>query len=134
MLSRAAHASGSRVPDLTVTPGTACPRPRGRTQLKASRRNEKSPCPPAFSGTAAIQSRAHNVKLGRCHPKGDVGHEGRRTEEAALTETWFRGITPHEGPPAEIDTGVAHNARIYDYWLGGKANFPADREAGGRAL
>jgi hypothetical protein len=51
-----------------------------------------------------------------------------------LTETWFRGTNPHEGPPAEIDTGVAHNARIYDYWLGGKDNFAADREAGDRAL
>ena len=51
-----------------------------------------------------------------------------------MTETWFRGITPHVGPPAVIDTGVAHNARIYDYWLGGKDNFAADREAGDRAL
>jgi hypothetical protein len=50
-----------------------------------------------------------------------------------LTEAWFRGITPH-ACPAEIDTGVAHPARIYDYWLGGKDNFAADREAGDNAL
>jgi S-adenosyl methyltransferase len=31
--------------------------------------------------------------------------------------------------PAEIDTSVASPARIYDYWLGGKDNFPADQEA-----
>jgi O-methyltransferase involved in polyketide biosynthesis len=37
-------------------------------------------------------------------------------------------------PPAEIDTGLAHPARIYNYWLGGKDNFAADREAGSRAL
>jgi len=30
---------------------------------------------------------------------------------------------------AVIDTAVAHQARIYDYWLGGKDNFAADREA-----
>ncbi len=30
--------------------------------------------------------------------------------------------------PTEIDTTVAHSARVYDYWLGGKDNFPADRE------
>jgi hypothetical protein len=30
---------------------------------------------------------------------------------------------------ARIDTGVAHPARVYDYWLGGKDNFEADREA-----
>jgi O-methyltransferase involved in polyketide biosynthesis len=29
--------------------------------------------------------------------------------------------------PPEINTGVAHHARVYDYWLGGKDNFPADR-------
>jgi hypothetical protein len=29
-----------------------------------------------------------------------------------------------------IDTSVAHSARRYDYWLGGKDNFAADRESG----
>ncbi|MBO0818054.1 MAG: SAM-dependent methyltransferase [Actinobacteria bacterium] len=32
-------------------------------------------------------------------------------------------------PPAELDTGTAHPARVYNYWLGGKDNFAADREA-----
>jgi len=30
----------------------------------------------------------------------------------------------------EIDTSVAHPARRYDYWLGGKVNFEADRRSG----
>jgi O-methyltransferase involved in polyketide biosynthesis len=51
-----------------------------------------------------------------------------------LTGTWFRGIVARTEPPAEIDTGLAHPARIYNYWLGGKDNFAADREAGSRAL
>jgi SAM-dependent methyltransferase len=29
--------------------------------------------------------------------------------------------------PPEIDTSVPQSARVYDYWLGGKDNFPADR-------
>src|SRR3954452_16103956 len=29
-----------------------------------------------------------------------------------------------------FDTGVAHPARRYNYWLGGKDNFAADRESG----
>ena len=33
-----------------------------------------------------------------------------------------------------IDTSTAHPARVYDYWLGGKDNFAADREAGDQAL
>jgi hypothetical protein len=32
--------------------------------------------------------------------------------------------------PAGINTKVASPARVYDYWLGGKDNFPADRAAG----
>jgi hypothetical protein len=36
--------------------------------------------------------------------------------------------------PTEIDTSVAHIARIYDFFLGGKDNFPADREAAARIL
>jgi S-adenosyl methyltransferase len=35
--------------------------------------------------------------------------------------------------PAEIDTSVAHAARVYDYLLGGKANFKVDREVAERA-
>jgi hypothetical protein len=38
------------------------------------------------------------------------------------------------GRPPGIDTSVAHQARIYDYWLGGKDNFAVDREAGDRAV
>jgi hypothetical protein len=30
---------------------------------------------------------------------------------------------------ASFDTSVAHPARVYDYWLGGKDNYQADREA-----
>jgi SAM-dependent methyltransferase len=32
--------------------------------------------------------------------------------------------------PRDIDASVPHSARIWNYWLGGKDNFQADREAG----
>ena len=32
--------------------------------------------------------------------------------------------------PFEVDAGVPNSARIWNYWLGGKDNFPVDREAG----
>jgi hypothetical protein len=35
-------------------------------------------------------------------------------------------------PAQKIDTSVPHPARRYDYWLGGKDNFAADRESGDR--
>jgi SAM-dependent methyltransferase len=32
--------------------------------------------------------------------------------------------------PTQIDTTVPHSARIWNYWLGGKDNYPVDRAAG----
>ena len=34
----------------------------------------------------------------------------------------------------DFDTSVPHIARVYDYWLGGKDNFAADRAAGDQAI
>jgi S-adenosyl methyltransferase len=39
------------------------------------------------------------------------------------------GAPAGSAEPAEIDTSKAHAARVYDYLLGGKANFKVDREA-----
>ena len=36
---------------------------------------------------------------------------------------------PGNGVPADIHTDIAHPARVYDYWLGGKDNFAADGAA-----
>jgi hypothetical protein len=41
-------------------------------------------------------------------------------------------VSPPERPG--FDPSVAHIARVYDYWLGGKDNFAADRLAGDAAL
>ncbi|GAB2518737.1 SAM-dependent methyltransferase [Nocardiopsis aegyptia] len=35
---------------------------------------------------------------------------------------------------APIDTTVAHSARVWNYWLGGKDNYPVDREVGDYVL
>jgi trans-aconitate methyltransferase len=40
----------------------------------------------------------------------------------------------HGGDASPIDTSVARQARIYDYLLGGKDNFAADREAAEQAI
>jgi S-adenosyl methyltransferase len=32
--------------------------------------------------------------------------------------------------PPELNTNVPQSARVYDYWLGGKDHFPADRALG----
>jgi S-adenosyl methyltransferase len=47
---------------------------------------------------------------------------------------WYDSVVPEDATaPREIDTSVPHIARIYDYWLGGKDNFAADRAAAVRA-
>ena len=51
-----------------------------------------------------------------------------------MTGTWFSGIFPGSEKPAEIDTTVAHPARVYDYWLGGKTNFTQDQVAARAAM
>ena len=37
-------------------------------------------------------------------------------------------------PRSGIDTTVPHSARIWNYWLGGTDNFPADRQAGEQTI
>ncbi|MBO0801725.1 MAG: SAM-dependent methyltransferase [Nocardiopsaceae bacterium] len=46
-------------------------------------------------------------------------------------------VSENSAPPAlhsspEIDTTVSHSARVWDYWIGGKDNYPVDREVGDR--
>ena len=38
--------------------------------------------------------------------------------------------TDGEGAPAQLDTSEAHSARVWNYLLGGKDNFAADRQTG----
>jgi hypothetical protein len=38
------------------------------------------------------------------------------------------------GESPSLDTGIPHPARVYDYFLGGKDNYAADREAGDQVI
>ena len=56
-------------------------------------------------------------------------------EEASVTSDWSGPVSAdREGPPPDIDISVAHVARVYDYWLGGKTNFTPDQVAGRAAM
>ena len=44
------------------------------------------------------------------------------------------GVMASGGEPPPFDTSVAHVARVYNYWLGGKDNWAADRAAGEQAI
>ena len=52
-----------------------------------------------------------------------------------MTDRLFRGgDVDDDRPPPKIDASVAHIARVYDYWLGGKDHFAADRVVGDKVL
>jgi hypothetical protein len=42
--------------------------------------------------------------------------------------------TPEKAEAPTFDSSVAHIARVYNYWLGGKDNYAADRAAGDRTI
>src|SRR5262247_1388304 len=44
------------------------------------------------------------------------------------------GVMASGGESPPFDTSVAHVARVYNFWLGGKDNFAADRAAGEQAI
>jgi hypothetical protein len=41
---------------------------------------------------------------------------------------------PDPQSPSKIDTSVSHSARIWNYWLGGKDNYPVDQQVGDQIL
>jgi len=45
-----------------------------------------------------------------------------------------RSSTSGQQPSPKIDTNVAHSARIWNYWLGGKDHYPVDRRVGDQIL
>jgi hypothetical protein len=53
-----------------------------------------------------------------------------------MARNWYDSVVPEDAapPPRDIDVSVAHPARVYDYWLGGKDNFAADRVAAEQVL
>jgi hypothetical protein len=55
-------------------------------------------------------------------------------KEILVTDLSHSLVPDDAGGSGKIDTTVAHPARVYDYWLGGKDNFAADREAGEQAV
>jgi S-adenosyl methyltransferase len=54
------------------------------------------------------------------------GRDAEQSEDAIVTGSLF---TPGQ-ESSKIDTAVPQSARIWNYWLGGKDNYPVDREVG----
>jgi hypothetical protein len=46
----------------------------------------------------------------------------------------FGDNSERAGEPPSFDTTLSHPARTYDYWLGGKDNYEADRDVGDQVI
>ncbi|MEU9128624.1 SAM-dependent methyltransferase [Kitasatospora sp. NPDC048540] len=51
------------------------------------------------------------------------------TDHQDVSLDWMSGEDEEPHVPVDLRPDVPHPARMYDYYLGGKDNFPADREA-----
>jgi hypothetical protein len=63
--------------------------------------------------------------------------EGVNMAQDPARPTGSRPAASGSAPPErgfDLNVHIAHPARVYDYWLGGKDNFAADRELGERTL
>jgi hypothetical protein len=84
--------------------------------------------------TAERMSRAAGWRCRRVYSALGSAHEAEKGRSPRMSQGRF---TEHPDDSAEIspfDTSVARQARIYNYLLGGKDNFAADREAAKQAI
>ncbi|MFJ8042690.1 SAM-dependent methyltransferase [Kitasatospora sp. NPDC096147] len=56
------------------------------------------------------------------------------TDHQDVSLDWMSTDQENLRPPTDLRPEIPHPARMYDYYLGGKDNFPADREAAEKVL
>ena len=84
-------------------------------------------------GTHEGTTRSTAQDAGAGRESAREGHDGGGRETAG-DGRWHWARSDDRRPSTELDTDVAHPARMYDYYLGGKDNFEADRRAAEAAI
>src|SRR5690606_39763069 len=94
------------------------------------------PWPPwwIWSGPAPSGRGRGRPDRGRHRPARGRGTRLARTQMSDAGEPPMNDESARPGAPAGIDTSVSHVARIWNYWLGGKDNYPVDRQVGDEIL
>src|SRR6266498_5782777 len=104
-------------------------------------RRSTGPRPPRGPGSRGVDDRAGASAGATVRCSSPSGGRGRRyaaqprydpgcvRRTAAPGSHRRYGMTTQDQGRAEFDSSVPHPARIYDYLLGGKDNYPADRAA-----
>jgi len=94
----------------------------------------RSPTPPqvtyALTSSGRDALRAADSIMAWSH-RPDAGTSGPHRHEDF---TWRPVMVEPSHPTPSIDTSTPSTARMYDYYLGGKDNFEADREAAEKAM
>jgi S-adenosyl methyltransferase len=97
------------------------------------RTKQRCQCPPAVQVGRPL-GKHHSPRGAGALGLAALGDSGARKEDALWSGNRADGghafdaqDEQDEGPV--LDTSVAHPARVYDYWLGGKDNYAADRSA-----
>jgi hypothetical protein len=72
----------------------------------------------------------HGPGLTSTGPPGTPGWWAEPSQPPAVAglPDWSLTLREPPSPGARFDPSVPHPARVYDYWLGGKDHFPADRQ------
>src|SRR6185437_15877861 len=118
--------TGDRAPDAGTAPSGRWPTPRPPTGLSlgSSHRMLEPPQTP----------RSKQATLFQTHPELHSARGAALKEQAVTQES--PGATKGSGSSnlPGYDASVANAARIWNYWIGGKDHFRADREAGDQVL
>ena len=62
------------------------------------------------------------------------GEEGRESVSETSADHLHEDSEPEWAPSHDLRPDIPHSARLYDYYLGGKDNFPADRAAAAQVV
>src|SRR5690242_17186482 len=84
---------------------------------------------------AAVASRPRHAASADHDPRHDPGHDTGPVRHAAqpqpdAAEAGQEQREPWGPPPAGLDVSLPHPARVWNYWLGGRDFFAADKTAG----
>jgi hypothetical protein len=79
-----------------------------------------------------LQSTAQNEQ--RSEGNADMAHPRRTTQSGDEASGIIHDLSRPLAPWPSFDPNIANVARVYDYLLGGKDNFAADREAAAKLL
>src|SRR4029453_12721893 len=79
---------------------------------------------------ATVPDRGHGAGPARSGGPGSSDRSDSRPDSSGAGEPGRAAAEPWGPPPAGLDVSAPHPARVWNYWLGGRDFFAADKAAG----